>query len=259
MHTLATLHALRLHLGLGPADSADDARLVHALRAASAHLERLAGRRFSPRRESIAHRADAPSNSLLLRADLLTLLALTDAASGQAISTESVVCLPEGDSPCYALRRSDGGAFPAALVVDGIWGWHDRWSDAWTPSGDAVQDDPLAADAVALAVQDADGPGGDGQNPRFQAGQLLRVGDEYLSLLAVDDETNTLTVLRGAHGTTAAAHSGGSAIAVYRPAPDVELLCLRWAAWLYREPDVAPGPVPAALLAALEPLRRSGV
>lgn len=258
MHTPATLHALRLHLGLDPADSADSARLVHALRAASAHIERLAGRRFSPRRETIVHQAGARGGALLLRADLLHLLALTDAASGQPVALENIVCLPAGAGPFYGLRRADGGALPAALAVDGVWGWHDRWPDAWAASGDAVQADPLPADAAALTVQDADGPASDGQSPRFQAGQLVRADDEYLCVLAVDAEANTLAVRRGAHGTAASAHSGQPALAIYRPAPDVELLCLRWAAWLYREPDAAPGPVPAALLAALDPLRRPG-
>ncbi|MGQ9887521.1 MAG: hypothetical protein ACUVSX_03430 [Aggregatilineales bacterium] len=259
MHTLATLHALRLHLGLGSADSADDARLAHALRAASVHLERLAGRRFSPRREAIVHRADRRSRTLLLRDDLLALAGLTDAVTGQPIPLASVVCLPEGGGPFYGLRRADGAAFPAALTVEGVWGWHDRWAEAWTASGDAVQNNPLAADAATISVQDADGPAADGASPRFQAGQLLRVGDEYLRLLAVDAQSNTLTTARGAHGTAAAAHSSGSTIAVYRTAPDVELLCLRWAAWLYREPDAAPAAFPPALLAALEPLRRSRI
>lgn len=260
MHTLATPRALRLHLGLDPADSADDARLSHTLQAASAHLERLAGRRFSPRRQFIAHYTDRQrAGTLLLRADLLALLGLADAVSGQPVPLESIICLPGGDGPHYGLRRADGGALPASLWVEGIWGWHDRWPEAWAASGDAVQDDPLAADARTIAVQDADGPGGGGHSPRFQAGQLVRAGAEYLRLLAVDSEANTLTALRGVSGTVAAAHSGQPAIDVYRPAPDVELLCLRWAAWLYREPDAAPGALPAALLAALEPLRRASV
>jgi hypothetical protein len=152
----------------------------------------------------------------------------------------------------------DGGAFPA-LLVEGIWGWHDRWPDAWAASGDSLQAGPLAADATVIAVGDADGPDADGVRPRFQAGQLVRLNDEYVCLLAVDTLANTLSVQRGAHGTSAAIHSGQPRLDVYRPAPDVALLCLRWAAWLYREPDAAPGPLPPALAAALDPLRRSGV
>ena len=102
MYTPATLHALRLHLGLDPADSADEVRLSQALRAASAHIERLTGRRFSPRRETIAHRAGPDRTTLLLRADLLTLVALTDAVSGQVIDLDRIECLPEGDGPCLA-------------------------------------------------------------------------------------------------------------------------------------------------------------
>ncbi|MBZ0297180.1 MAG: hypothetical protein K8L99_31765, partial [Anaerolineae bacterium] len=144
------------------------------------------------------------------------------------------------------------------VSVIGIWGYHDRWGQAWRASGDSVQDNPLGASATTLSVSDADGADADSESPRFQVGQLLQIGTEYVWLLAIVE--NTLTIQRGANGTTAAEHALDSAISVYRPPLDVEMLCLRWAAWLYKEPDNRTFTItPSQLSAALNPLRRVGV
>ena len=82
----------------------------------------------------------------------------------------------------------------AAIQVTGIWGWHERWSLAWQSGVDSAQDNPLAASATMLQVTDSS---------RFEAGQLLRLGDEYLRLLAIDEARHSLRVLRAAQGTAA--------------------------------------------------------
>ncbi len=49
---------------------------------------------------------------------------------------------------------------------------------------------------------------------------------------------NTVTVVRGANGSTAAAHTASSTpIAIYVPPVDISEICLRWAAWLYKQED----------------------
>ena len=172
----------------------------------------------------------------------------------------AVRLLPPGQSPAGLLRLVDGLALEGEVTVTGVWGWHDDWSNAWIDSGDTVQDAPLTVSATTLTVTNADGLDTDGRSPRFQVGHLLRVDDEYLHVRAIDTTTNTLTVTRGVNGTTAATHVAGTPISVYRPAADVESLVLRWAGWLYREPDgVEPEPIPSALLDDLRPLRRDVV
>lgn len=42
-------------------------------------------------------------------------------------------------------------------------------------------------------------------------GHIIRVDDEYLRITAIDRDNNTISVQRGAMGTTAAAHTGGTA------------------------------------------------
>lgn len=260
MYTIGTLERLRQWLGLADEDTADDARLREALAQASAQIERAAGRRFCPRRAALPHTASGVIE-LLLDDDLLEVLALTN-GDGQVIPLENAQLLPAA-SPASLLRLTGGAAFTwgetrlNAITVTGIWGWHDRWDEAWRDSGDSVQGG-LAAGDGALVVSDADGADAAREQPRFQAGQLLKIADEYLRVLAVDSATNTLTVERGANGTEAASHPADAAIYVYQPPADVASLALRRAAWLVRSADHPEAP-PDDLNAALAALRRTGV
>ena len=268
MYLLATLHQLRQRLGLGESDTGDDARLLMALQAASAQIEAAAGRRFSPRVATIEHDIHPRhTTELLLEDDLLQLDSITN-GDGSSIDTLDVITVPESvmDGPISVLRLIGGQGFVwedtplRAVQVTGLWGWHDRWSRAWRDSADTVQDNPLGAAATTLTVSDADGADGHNTTPRFQVGHLLRIDDEYLRVLAVNTSSNVLTVLRGVNGTTAAAHTQSTAIAVFQPPLEVEMLCLRWAQWLYKEPDNRSfSATPKHLAAALDGLRRTGV
>jgi hypothetical protein len=141
--------------------------------------------------------------------------------------------------------------------VTGKWGWHDRWAEAWRSSSDTVQNNPLSSGATTITVADADGTDAENESPRFQVGHLLKIENEYLRVLAVNTATNVLTVLRGVNGTTAASHSQNTAISVYQPALDAMQLNLRWASWLYKEPDNRGfSSAPADLIKSLASLRR---
>jgi hypothetical protein len=266
MYTLATLHQLRQRLGLASADTADDPRLLDALQAATAHIEQSANRRFCPRIATIGHTIGKDRTELLLVDDLLELTALTD-GDGSVIPLSDVMLIPDSDEPAGALKLTDGRVFTweetpeQAVTVTGVWGWHNRWSSAWLNSADTVQNNPLNASATALTVADADGADGNNQLPRFQVGQLLKIESEYLRVLAVNTATNVLTVQRGVNGTTAASHAQNTAISIYQPPLEVQILALRWAAWLYKEPDnrAAASALPSSLTAALNPFRRLGV
>lgn len=256
MNPFLTLHQLRRHLGLAPDDTADDDRLRAALAAACDQIERLAGRRFSPLWAARRHDPAAP-DELLLDADLLELAALTG-GDGVSMPLAGVRQLP-AMGPASVLRLARGQAWPgdwreSGVIVTGVWGWHPTWETAWRASQDSAQT-ALAADATALTVADAGGADAAGETPRFQAGHLLRIGDECLRVQAVDAAADQLTVMRGAQGTAAAAHPPGTAILVYQPPAEAAALALRWAAWLYHEPDSAAAP-PGDLLAAAAGLRR---
>lgn len=258
MRMLATIHELRLHLGMETSDASSDARLRAALEAATAAIERAAGRSFIPQRATLAHDIQLHDlREIALREDLLALEALLN-GDGQALDLARVLHLPG------ALRLTGGAYFTydetplQAVQVTGLWGTHDAWAQAFRASGDSVQD-ALNATATSLYVSSAEGADTLRIMPRFQAGQLLRIGDELLWLLALDAGTNTLYMQRGAQGTTASEHDAGAPIDIYQPPRDVQQLCLRWAAWLYREPDAAQLAQPFALADALAGWRRARV
>ncbi len=265
MYTLATLNQLRQRLNLSA--GAEDARLLAALKAASAQIERYAGRGFSPRRAMIDHTVDRQQpTELLLDDDLLQLISLADA--GGTINLADVLTLPGDESPASVLVLTSGRTFTWALTplravrVTGIWGWHDRPSQLWRLSGDTVRDNPLSSSATTLTVTDANAADSEAESPRFQVGHLLKIEDEYVRVMAVNllAGDDTLTVQRGVNGTTAASHAQGIAISTYQPPSDVVNLVLSWAAWLYQQPDFPPSePMPESLLRGVESLRRVSV
>jgi len=256
MYTLATLYALRQHIGLDASDTTEDERLLDALQAASAAIERRTRRTFQPRVASIAHDVNLRDVSeLLLKEDLLELQSISN-GDDSSIDTSDVIQVADA-----VLRLTNGAVFTydetpvSAITITGIWGYHPDWQNAWEDSGDSVQDASLSASATSITVTDADA----GNSPRFQVGQLIRLEDEYLHITAIDTATNILTVERGVQGTTAATHASSTTIDIYQMPADVSQLTLRWALWLYREPDSFSFKLPAILQESLDGLRRFSV
>jgi hypothetical protein len=259
MYTIATLTALRQHLGLSSSDTSDDARLLGALQAASAQIERAAARHFCPRLASIEHSVSRYDTLYLtLREDLLSLTTLID-GDDTSISLSEVILAPQAMPPYSMLYLANGRAFVRnplnPILVTGTWGWHDRPTEMWRTSSDTVQNNPLTSSATTLTVSNASGSDSFGQSPRLQVGHLLLIDSEYLRVLAIN--SNSLTVLRGVNGTTAASHTLNTPIYTFQPVPDVQLLTLRWAAWLYREGDT--DSPPQELRESLSELRRAVV
>lgn len=124
------------------------------------------------------------------------------------------------------------GTLQKANAVTGTWGYHEDWDNAWQSSGDAIADDGgIDAAVTAITVTDADGADIYGVTPRFKVGQTLKAGDEFMYLTAIS--SNTLTVIRGINGSTAAVHDADVAIYVYRPMRDIEDAALAMAKWLW--------------------------
>lgn len=260
MYTISTLDQLRARLGLASTDTADDPRLLNALQAAAAGIERAAGRRFCPRQKGIQHNYTS-SLELLLDDDLLELTSLTN-GDGSSINLNDVIPVPD-EAPYSYLRLTGSSAFTwntsplQAVTVNGIWGWHDRPAEMWRPTGDTVQNNPMTSSATSLTVSDADGSDSEGSLPRFQVGHLLKIESEYLRVTAVNTTTNVLSVLRAVNGTSAASHILNTPVYTYQPPAELNILALRWASWLYKQADSAAfESTPDTLQSALASLQR---
>jgi hypothetical protein len=128
-------------------------------------------------------------------------------------------------------------------AVTGIWGYHEDWSNAWENSQDTVENTPLAASGTSITVNDANGADVYGQKPRFKEQQLLKIEDEYVYMTAVDATTDTLTVVRGVNGTTAAEHAQDVVISIYRPMLNIVQATKDLAKYIYLHKDTADGDV----------------
>jgi hypothetical protein len=242
VNVYANLEEVRRYLALASSQTTDDDLLLMLLGAASRLIEGYTGRCFYPARQTDTYSYDAPA-LLLLRRDLLSLHTLTN-GDGSPISASDYHLHPAGESvkSSVVLDRTQvvfthTGDPVDAISVDGTWGCHPGWATAWADSGDSVQDDPLSSSATTLTVGDADALDPTGSWARFAVGQLLRIEDEYLHVLAINTTTNVLTVARGVNGTTAASHAQDTTIEVYQPPQDVRQACLRVASWLYKQKD----------------------
>ena len=235
MYTIATLDDLRRHLNLSANDTDEDDDLLQRLQAASQLIESLTQRRYCPRLQTREITLDRPrQRELILPDDLLELRSLS--IGGGGLNHSDIRLLPDDlDAPASVLLVPGNASLPygadadATISIEGIWGWHDRWTEAWRDSGDSLRDTALDAASEVITVSDASGSDQDGRAPRFQVGQLLRIEDEYLRVTAIDSANNRLTVLRGVQGTAAASHRRGASIETYTPPAAIRDLTLRFA------------------------------
>lgn len=235
MYTIATLEDLRRQLHLGDGDSDSDDALLRALQEASHLIESATLRRYCPRIETLEVRPDRSNpRVLILPDDLLELRAVND--EGGALDLADLVALPrQGDEPASILQLKPGGFFRLGLSpvgsvsVSGVWGWHDRWSQAWRDSGDHLSEHALSASSTLIDVAESEGADEDGARPRFHVGHLLRIDGEYLRVTAIDRSASRMKVLRGVAGTRATGHLRGAKIESYAPAPVIRDLCVRYA------------------------------
>jgi hypothetical protein len=278
--TYATLTAFRERQGLAADDTADDARMLAKLRAATAQIERYTGRSFLPV-VATRHFDWHDARTLLFRG--YDLLELTSITNGDGTTVDPAAILPFGgtNGPIVGVELDTTRGFfvylttkTRALTVTGVWGWHDDYANAWKPSGDTIPAGGINASVTTFTVASVSGADGWNLSPRFQPGQLLRVDTEYMSLVAADASTNTLTVVRGVNGSTAADHAASAPISVYVPPADIAEIALRWAAWLYKTEDAGdfggvtaepalgqiavPPAIPADLAVTLATLRHVG-
>lgn len=258
-------------IGAGSITATTEPGLLRIVRASSRIVDRHCKRWFY--QEDGAYRylgIEAPSQNQWLFGDDLAGAATAfeyddddDGSYGEelVIGVSDVRALYEPGQPPYSavtIRPTPSVAVgPHRLRVTGDWGYP-RNTD---PSGDTVQDDPLAAGATTITVSD---------EANFAIGQTLLLESEQVHVTGTG--TGELTVVRGINGTTAAEHVQTTAITVCRY-PDVVWQATGIiAARLTRRQDVAFAPtIPESLVAdpsalidsyvtrILEPYRKVGI
>lgn len=135
------------------------------------------------------------------------------------------------DSYTLLITNPNGllGYWPAghkSIKITGWWAYVDNRDTCWEDSGDTVKTD-LTISGLSLAVNDADGADQWGVTPRFHNGLVLKIESEILeATTVVAATTNTVAVVRGRNGSTAAAHTTTNKVYIWRPAEAVKQAAL---------------------------------
>lgn len=119
----------------------------------------------------------------------------------------------------------------AFVVVDGTWGYHQDYANAWTLVDDLSAE--INADVTAIPIDDAGAEDGRLIGDRYSYGTLIRVDDEMMLVLEVNTSTNDLTVQRGVNGSAAAAHLIDAEVELYEVEDTIRRITARQAALLY--------------------------
>ena len=182
-------------------------------------------------------------NSILRTLRLDTpLLSLTAAVIGTTTLTvgTTIEAWPTLRTPFYKVRLMSSGNNwynfcnnddPVFATLTGQWGWHQDFSNAWLKVDDLAGD--INASVTTLTVDNIDGSDDLGRSPRISAGNLIRIGTEFMDVTATDTDTDIATVRRGVNGSTAAAHSADDDVEVWEVHEPIRRAVARQAAALY--------------------------
>ena len=202
--------------GENSVDTRDDAVIESLLRTASRYIDSKTGRRFTPYIET--RYFDVPSEQIDLRSlnmdeDLLEAITVVN-GDGVTIPSTEYTLRPRNRTPHLSIRLKDDSTYYWAsdgagdvhdiIAVTGVWGYHDRYSQAWLLGSTAAE----AMDATETGYDVTSGL-------LLEAGDLIRFDNElgYVSSVA----TNTLTITRGENNSTAATHLTSINITIWQP------------------------------------------
>jgi hypothetical protein len=155
---------------------------------------------------------------------------------GVILSSDSYSAHPQGDSHANRIVHAGGWASTcpdSAIAITGTWCFHPSPSRAWGDSTDQLLAD---VDAVSpfISVKQVEGEDAHFCRPRFSAGQILRLDDEYCWVGRTDATQNQLHVQRGMNGSVATSHKKGTHIDIFAPFFDIQQAATRWAGYLYQ-------------------------
>lgn len=198
-----------------------------------------------------------PSAHLQLDQDLIEVFTLNNGQ--EDITADYFYPLDLNIKPHYSIAikfpKYWGGAFGGVtpftrfdegiISVDGLWGYaentggwrypDDFWIDTLFTLTATLSDSSTTISIPALSDKQDEL----GEKP-FVAGRMLRIDDEYLEIIAASTDTNTITVRRGARGSTPSEHLAGTLIERWRVIEDITEACLQIAK-TWREADISAG------------------
>lgn len=174
------------------------------------------------------------------------LLSLSGASiNGTALTVGTNVQLyPSGVAPYYQLQLMGDAWYSWYSVVcadvwgvqnasiTGIWGYNIDYTRAWL-AVDALAAAITTTTATTFTVANVDGDNPLGESPRISAGNVVQIDSEWMDVIATDITTNTVTVVRGVNGSTAATHLINAPVSVYLVDENIRRAVTRQVAAIY--------------------------
>lgn len=138
------------------------------------------------------------------------------------------------------------GQFIRKIKVWGVWGARSYGTDypsGWTDTLQTITTSGgISSTATQFTVTDVDGTNALGYKPAISPGNVFQLGDsttndqtqyEWLRCVAVDRETNVVTVARGVNGSQARAWDQGTSILAWEVQPEINRAAYRWLGYWY--------------------------
>ncbi len=121
-----------------------------------------------------------------------------------------------------------------SIAITGWWGFRTYYAaQGWLDSNSTLASS-LTASGTSISTQNVGSTDPLGETPRFSPGNLIRIDDEMMEVVATDTTLNTLTVLRGVNGTgPGVTHSSAAPILWWNIEPDLQGAVTRQCALWY--------------------------
>lgn len=231
INAYATLEDFKKWKEIQGTDVQRDADVELILEASSRYMDDVMGRTFYPRVETRSYNVPE-GRALKLDDDLLEVITLTNGDDTTIASTEYNL-VPKNFYPKYEIdikptstsywRLDSNTNSEFVLDVNGVWGFHDRYStSAWKSAGTLGA---AISDTSTLTVTMTAGH-------TVTTGRIYKVDNELFIPNSIS--TNTLTLYqRGQNGSTAATHLINAVVYEWRPMKEIVKFCLEKARYDY--------------------------
>ena len=184
-----------------------------------------------------AHVGGAYQSYLTFDLYLLDLLTLTN-GEGTTIASSKYYLYPSNYYPKRGVRLkptsgtvwlpATTGEWEQVIQVQGVWGYHEDYTNAWVDTAATLSAAITTTSATTFTCTTG----------KIKAGQLLKIDSEYFYASAVTTgASDTITVVRGANGSTAATHLISTAISYWQVDYSIQSLCRMATAAMYRLRD----------------------
>jgi len=143
----------------------------------------------------------------------------TSAFTGAVANTPTMALYLTATTHCswFGLACAQVCNSPVGVNITGIFGMAKNWVNAFQDE-DTIQDvGGIDNSEIVITVANTDGSNFEQLSPRFSRGQLIRIDNEYMRVVGVDNVANTITVRRAQNGTSSAIHAKDATISIFYP------------------------------------------